>query len=138
MIAVLLAVVCTFGVIIAYTSMASTYGITPMNPKYTQTFDQMNKTMAISEEMSDIVTQLDLGDKILIEAGIDLFSAAFKIGWKTIKLTFSTVGIMHVMIVDSAEIIGIPSFFVTVFLAIIVIAVLFMLLSIIFKWQVSE
>lgn len=129
--------VCVLAMLLIYSELAVAYGVTQLDTSYEKTFDKINDTATISEEMSDVIKNIDL-EGGLLAFGVDLFNAGWKGGIAAAKLLFSTVGIMHAIIVDSAETLGIPSYFTNTFIALIVIIVVAMLISLFTKWEVND
>ena len=132
--ALLLSCVCAVGMMSVYIGMAGTYGI-PIMSDDTNMLNKMSETLSMTENMTDITKNTDLSST----GGItDLFSVGFKSGVTSLKLLFYTPFLMREMIVDSAGLIGVPSYFVDVFIAILTLTVTLLIISIIVKWKVND
>ena len=137
MIAVLLAVVCSFGMLTVARDMQSTYGVTEFDNSYSNTFDKVDDVLSIQENMTDSFVAIDI-DAGLASFAIDLFNAGWRGAYGVIKILLSTIGILHAIIVDSGLVIGVPPLFTNVFMGILTITILTILASILMKFEVNK
>ena len=101
-------------------SLYSDYGTTFTNN--TGTLDRINNITAITNSMEKQTTDSSTSD------------FGFALGaWQAVKLMFQTPAILQAMINEVGAQFGIPGYFISAFLAIMFIVVLFAILSTVFR-----
>ncbi len=108
-----------------YADMAVQYGV-PVNGSFSEPFDEVNETFAIANEVGQ---KFDESEAQSTNAIVTFISD----GVASLKIMFKVVNIIPKLVSATSDVIGIPEIATTMFLAIVVLSIVFGLVTILVK-----
>jgi len=126
-------------IVVGVIATTFTASVVDLTGKYSVTYDQdtldvFNDTQKLYELTESLENKTN---NLNVESGIvDIVGAYIGRALDSVKLSMTSFGVFEKMATKAAELIGLPSYFLTAIIAIVLLLIVFLVISVMVKWQV--
>ena len=106
--------------------LANQYGVSTNNTQFQSTYNKINETVNLSEDIAQGVTGSSLDES-------NMFYSMSASAYGSLKLIFRAIGIFNSIVVNIAKTLSIPTWAVTLTIALIGVLITFMIIKAIFR-----